>query len=341
MKKLLLIISLMILSIYITGCAFLIKSTTKIQIVTTLYAEYSMTKEILEASEETKNLCDLTMIIKPGQDSHTYDPSIEDLIKIKNADIFIYTSNEMEPWVTDIDFSEKTLVVNLEENENINLLIVEDYEEEEHNKVNHSHEHTHAHSHDPHYWLYPIYATYMICDIKDAIVEKIKDPLGTREKVLENNTAKYIEKLLFIDEQIKTVVKNAQNKTMYFGSPFTFYYWAYFYNIDYKLTYSTCSTESEPSLKVLEDIINEMNKNNIEYIFAKELINQEACEMISFHTNAKILVLHSGHNVSALEFDDPKMSYINILQQNVINLAKMLKVEQSVIDTLERNKICY
>ena len=129
MKKYLAIIILLVTTIYMTGCAYIIKSTTKIQIVTTLYAEYSMTREILDASEETKNLCDVTMIIKPGQDSHTYDPSIEDLIKIKNADIFIYTADDMETWVNSLEFSSKTTVINLSKNENIELLEVEDPED--------------------------------------------------------------------------------------------------------------------------------------------------------------------------------------------------------------------
>lgn len=336
-KKLLLTIALLFIIVYMSGCAYIIKSTTKLQVVTTLYAEYSIVTEILNASEETKNLCDVTMIIKPGQDSHTYDPSIEDLIKIKNADIFIYTSNEMETWVSDIDFSSDTKVVNLEENENIELLVVEDSAEEEDNhdhSHDHSHEHTHAHSHDPHYWLYPVYTTYMVNDIKEALKSKIKDPLGTKQIALENSAQHYIDALNRIDRDLQIVSNNAKQKTMYFGSPFTFYYWAHFYNLEYKLIYSTCSTETEPSLDVLEHMILDMKAKDIKYIFAKELVNQQACKMISYHTNAEVLVLHSGHNVSALEFNSPSMSYLNIMKQNVINLAKMLNVDQSVIDTL-------
>ena len=324
MKKLFTTIILLILTAYISGCAYIIKSTTKIQVVTTLYAEYSMTKEILDASEETKNLCDVTMIIKPGQDSHTYDPSIEDLIKIKNADIFIYTADDMETWVNSIEFSSKTTVINLSKNENIELIEVEDGEEHDHE---HTHEHSHAHKHDPHYWLYPVYATHMVRD-------KIKDPLGTKQIALENSAQKYIDELLKIHEDLKLVTENAKQRTMYFGSPFTFYYWAHFYNLNYELIYSTCSIETEPSLEELEHMIHHMKENNIKYIFAKELVNQEACEMISFHTGAKIVILHSGHNLSSLEFGNPQFSYLNILKTNVINLAKMLEVDEEIINTL-------
>ena len=271
------------------------------------------------------------MIIKPGQDSHTYDPSIEDLIKIKNADIFIYTADDMETWVNSIEFSSKTTVINLSKNENIELIEVEDAEDEEHD---HSHEHSHAHKHDPHYWLYPVYATHMVTDIKNAIKDKIKDPLGTKQIALENSAQKYIDELLKIHEDLKLVTENAKQRTMYFGSPFTFYYWAHFYNLNYELIYSTCSIETEPSLEELEHMIHHMKENNIKYIFAKELVNQEACEMISFHTGAEIVILHSGHNLSSLEFGNPQFSYLNILKTNVINLAKMLEVDEEIINTL-------
>ena len=53
--------------------------------------------------------------------------------------------------------------------------------------------------------------------------------------------------------------------------------------------------------------------------------------MISFHTKAEILVLHSGHNVSVEDFRNPDVSYLTILWQDVENLSKMLNVEYNQI----------
>ena len=88
----------------LTSCAFIQKTNKRKQIVTTLYPEYDMINKIIGTNQETKDLFDVTLIIPPGQDSHTFDPSIQDLITIKNADIFIYTADEMETWVKDVDF---------------------------------------------------------------------------------------------------------------------------------------------------------------------------------------------------------------------------------------------
>lgn len=324
----------------LSSCAFIRKSSNRKQIVTTLYPEYDMVMKIIGNNKETKGLYDVTLIIPPGQDSHTYDPSISDLITIKSADLFIYTADEMETWVKDLDFSEKTKVLNLSLDERIILekALEEDahLSDETHENEEPGHEHTHIHEYDPHYWIYPIYSKYMVEQIRKALIDLTPDSLEGRpiHTVLWNNAQNYMDELEEIDEEIQDIVeivkKNELNKTMYFGSPFSFYYWHVFYGLDYKLTYSTCSTETEPSIEVLISIINEMKENNIEVIFAKELLNQEACEMIQFHTGAKILVMHSGHNVSVEDFHNPDMSYLTILKNDVANLRELLKVEKKI-----------
>lgn len=336
-RKLLLILSLVVLCVAVSSCAFVQKYSPKQKIVTTLYAEYDMINKIIGTDTETQNLYEVIMIIKPGQDSHTYDPSVNDLITIKNADLFIYTADEMETWVSDIEFSDKTKVVNLSSDERIELLNVEGEDDEDHDH-DHSHEHNHAHGYDPHYWLYPIYATYMVDTIKNALISITPDPDGTKSVIFEKNAQSYINELLAIDTMLKVIVENAQNKTMYFGSPFSFYYVAHFYELEYELIYLTCSIETEPSMDTLMHFIDKMQKNNINVVFSKELINTQACEMVSYHTGATILEMHSGHNVSALDFANPELSFIEIMKKNAFNLAKMLKVDDSIIEEFRKEE---
>ena len=85
-------------------------------------------------------------------------------------------------------------------------------------------------------------------------------------------------------------------------------------------------------------MIRKMKEEDITVVFSKELINTEACKMISSHTGAIILELHSGHNVSALDFNNPNISYLSIMRQNVVNLAKMLKVDQTILKNLEEGE---
>lgn len=328
---------IIILSIFVlSSCAFIQKHSTKIKVVTTLFPEYDMINKIIGSDEVTKDIFEVKLIIPPGQDSHTYDPSVKDLLTIKNADIFIYTTDEMEAWVKDIDFSEKTKVVNLSLDERIVLERVED-DAEHHNLVENEgdHNHTHVHAYDPHYWIYPVYAIYMVEQIRDILLNSIQDPYEMIGLAMINNANKYIDALNKIDHQLQYIANNATKKTMYFGSPFSFFYWHTKYGFEYELTYSTCSTETEPPISVLSDIIEKMRQNNIKYIFSKELLNDEACKTISFHTGAEIITLHSGHNVSVEDFNNKEVSFITILQQDVINLSKMLEVDMTKYEERE------
>ena len=65
-------------------------------IVTTLYPAYDFAREI--AGDKVN----ITMLLKPGEESHSYDPTPQDIIRIKECDLFIYNGGENEEWVDGI-----------------------------------------------------------------------------------------------------------------------------------------------------------------------------------------------------------------------------------------------
>ena len=89
MKKLILIF-ISLLTILLTGCD---KNDKKADIITTLYPQYSITKEIVG------NKLSVSLIVPIGADGHHFTPTSKDLINIKNAKLFLYTSDHMEHWV--------------------------------------------------------------------------------------------------------------------------------------------------------------------------------------------------------------------------------------------------
>ena len=70
----------------------------KLSIVTTIFPEYDWTKEILK---EKVNDVDLSMLLDNGIDLHSYEPSTDDLVKVSNADLFIYVGGESDKWVAE------------------------------------------------------------------------------------------------------------------------------------------------------------------------------------------------------------------------------------------------
>ncbi|MCJ7545844.1 MAG: zinc ABC transporter substrate-binding protein, partial [Deltaproteobacteria bacterium] len=68
----------------------------KIKIVTTLFPLYDMAKNI------GADKAHVSLLVPPGMEPHTFEPKPSDIIKINEADIFVYTGSIMEPWAEDI-----------------------------------------------------------------------------------------------------------------------------------------------------------------------------------------------------------------------------------------------
>ena len=64
---------------------------SKLKIVTTIFPEYSWTKELLGSREKD---AELTLLTKKGVDMHSYQPSAEDILHIANCDLFIYVGGQ-------------------------------------------------------------------------------------------------------------------------------------------------------------------------------------------------------------------------------------------------------
>ena len=71
----------------------------KIKIVTTIFPEYDWTREILGDKIGT---VDLTLLLTNGVDLHSYSPSVKDIAKISECDIFIYGGGESDEWVENV-----------------------------------------------------------------------------------------------------------------------------------------------------------------------------------------------------------------------------------------------
>ncbi|MBR0031005.1 MAG: zinc ABC transporter substrate-binding protein [Treponema sp.] len=124
---------------------------SKLKVVTTIFPEYDWAKEII--GENADNV-ELTLLMNNGVDLHSYSPSVKDIAKISESDIFVYVGGESDEWVDGVlkNATNKNMKV-------INLLdvlgekvkseeIVEGMEHEhEHNEHSHSHS-SEIHEHD-------------------------------------------------------------------------------------------------------------------------------------------------------------------------------------------------
>ncbi len=50
----------------------------------------------------TGEVADLTLLLKPGAESHSYEPTPQDMITIENCDLFVYVGGDSDEWVSGI-----------------------------------------------------------------------------------------------------------------------------------------------------------------------------------------------------------------------------------------------
>ncbi len=304
MRKFLLTIILLFTITLITSCND-IPTEDKPIVVTSVFPAYDIVRWIAQ------DKVNLYLTVSPGVDTHSYDPSVNDIISIKKSDLFIYTSDALEQWAKGL--KEEGITLNLSDNDKI---ILEEVEEK------HEHHTQHTHDHDPHIWTSPTYVKYMVEDIYQKLV--LIDP--SNQSFFEKNKTRYIIELDIIIEKMKQLSIDAEGVTYYFGTPFAMYYLFHEFDIHYESIYETCATEIEPSI---EDIINthkEIKENNVKNVYVKELMSTSVAERLIKDTNAELTLLHSGHNVSKDDFEKG-ITLIQIMNNNIDALRKELANE--------------
>ncbi len=91
---------LMLTALFATGCLSAVAATSapaeKLNVITTLFPLYDWARTIGGDTAE------VTLILPPGVESHSFDPTPKDVIAINKADLFIYTGEYMEPWAEEV-----------------------------------------------------------------------------------------------------------------------------------------------------------------------------------------------------------------------------------------------
>lgn len=289
-----------------------ISTSDKIEIVTTLFPQYDFARQIVGDKAE------VTLLLPPGMESHSYEPTPADMIKINKANLFIYTGELMEPWAHKmIESVDSEQVKVLDVSQGIPLLAPneEDEQHHDHEAEVEGHEHSeddgHHHTYDPHIWTSPQNAKVMVNNILEALCEV--DPQNA--DYYKANAQAYQLQLDNLNDEFEVVVSNSKHDTIYHSGRFAMQYLMQQYGINYV----SAPFEAEPSAALVAQVINEIKANNIPAIYYEELITPKIAQMISEETGAQMLLLHSCHNVSKEDFDNG-VTYLSLMEQNVENL---------------------
>lgn len=294
-NKILSIILIISVLFVLTACGE--KQNEKIKIVTTIFPQYDFAKHI------TGDNAEVTLLLTPGSESHSYEPTASDIAKIQQADLFIYNGGESEVWVNKILNSYgKT------ENNTMRLMdfvtpLMEDDEDE----------------YDEHIFTSLKNAEVLL----DKINEKICEIDSKNSDIYTNNAKKYKSEISKLDNDFEEMISNAKRNIIIFGDRFPFKYFANDYNLKYYAAFSGCGSETEASPATISDLINKVQENDVPIIFHIEFSNESIANKIATATNTKISLLHSCHNISKEDLEN-NITYLNLMKNNYNNLSEAL-----------------
>jgi zinc transport system substrate-binding protein len=310
-RALLSIMILILIWTSLSGCSIVEDgedvSNDRIKIIATLFPQYDFAKEIVKDKGE------VSLLLPPGVEAHSYEPTPKDIVDIKKADVFIYTGKYMEPWVEKlIRNMDKDSIVVIDISQGIELIDEAD-EEHEHERY----------GKDPHIWLDPIYAQKIVDNILEGLIKVDKQ----NENFYRQNAESYKGKLAELDKKFVETFSKTKHKTIIHGGHFAFGYFAKRYGLEYMSPYEGFTPNAEPTPKRILELIERMKSTGIDVIYYEELIDPKVAKVISDETGAEMLQLHGAHNISKEELES-EISYIEIMKSNLEKLKQGLVYDE-------------
>lgn len=285
----------------------------KITVVATLFPQYDFARRI------ACNQAEITLLLPPGVESHSYEPSPADIAKIGNARVFLYTGDEMEPWakrlVSGFEKGKKPLLVDVSQGVTLSPSNEVRFHDEACKK---DHDSIRA-INDPHIWTDPNNAIAMTKNILTALVAV--DPKN--RNYYRENASSYLAELVSLDRDIKTAVASAKRREIVIGGRNAMHYFMKRYGITAYAAFDSCSAEQEPSVKTMALLKGIIEKKGFSVIYYEELQQPRLALTLAEGTDAKLLLLHSVHNLSREDFAAGK-NYISLMRQNLENLKEGL-----------------
>jgi len=281
-----------------------IKEEKKMIVVITLFPLYDFVKNI------GGDFVDVSLLLPPGVEAHSFEPKPSDIVRINESDLLVYTGKFMEPWVEDVikGVTNKN-VQTVDTSVGIDLMTLTEGMPDE------------ADGLDPHIWLDFDNDKKMIHAIASALIAK--DPLHT--EYYRSREEDYMEKFMVLDHEYKSSLENCATKEVVYGGHYAFGYLAHRYNLGY-LAAQGLAPDAEPTPRDLIKLVDQVKKNNIKYVFYEELTSPKIAETIANETNAKMLLLNAGHNVSKEDIEGG-VSFLDIMEENRVSLTKGLQCE--------------
>ena len=293
---------LLALCLLLTACSAGAESGGEpLRVVATDFPCYDLARQVLGSDAS------LTLLIRPGMDTHTYEPTPADAKAVYEADVLIYIGGTSDAWVEDM-LADAPGVAAVRMMDSVQPL------EEAH--AEHGHEDI---SYDEHIWTSPVNMRAMLSSVEEALCAADPDGASTYRA----NAEAYDAQLVQLDQTFRDLVSGAARTELIFADRFPFLYFAREYGLSYVSAFSGCSEEAQPSVQAVAALIDAVEKDGVPVIYVIEMSTGDVARAVAEQTGAEIVEMHSCQSVTGEEFEAGE-TYLSLMTRNVEALRKGL-----------------
>ena len=258
-------------------------TNTRLRIATTFYPLYEFTRAVV------KDRAYVELFIPKGVEPHDWEPTARDIERLRSFNMFIYNSNNFEPYIDNI----REVLSN-------NLIIVEAAEGIIKNN-------------DPHVWLDPLLAKEQVINIMNAIISIDK----VNEQYYRSNAESYIKRLEELHKEFEEGLSDC-NVRRFITLHAAYAYLAERYNLE-MITVSGIEPEHDVSPSKIREVIDTAKSYGIDVVYAEEGLDDRLVNALANEIGARVLTL------SPIEVaDDEGNTYIERMRSNLASLREGL-----------------
>ena len=271
------------------------ENSGRLQIVAAVFPAYDF------ARAAAGDLADVTLLLPPGAESHSYEPTPADILRVQRCDLFLYLGGESDAWVD-------TILSAIEPRGDVLRMIdcVDLLEEETVEGMQGGHDHEEGHDHlgevlsmDEHVWTAPRNA---------AAVTRI---IGQRLALLDRSNGEayaagaeaYALELEELDRDFAAFFDTLPDRTIVFGDRFPLLYFAEAYDLDYYAAFPGCGAQTEPSAATVAFLTRKVREEGLPAVWYIEFSNHLVADSIAEAAGVETAQFHTCHNVSRADLE--------------------------------------
>ena len=285
-----------------------------VNIVATVFPAYDFARQI--AGDDGN----VTLLIPPGSEAHSYEPTPQDIIRIQNCDLLVCNGGESEAWLDEIlggMGNEIPTVVMLDCVDALTEEVKDGMQVHEHH--DHDHDEHEDEEYDEHVWTSPVNAQLICRAISAALCDA--DPAHASDYTAR--CVDYCAELQELDADFRGVIANAKRHTLIFADRFPVRYFVEEYGLDYFAAFPGCADDAEPSARTVAFLIDRVREEQAPAVLYIEFSNQKMADIVCEDTGCEKLLFNSCHNVTADQLRGG-VTYLELMRGNLETVKEAL-----------------